>query len=188
MPDKSLKFSNEMLAAIVEGRKTQTRRPVKPQPIDVITPVGGFEWRDPNFYDPLYIDKNPHCVYGCKSPVGMVEELVHFPVKPKIVPGDKILARKPGRKWWDWEKTLLITRLRVERLDCITPDDIQAEGLPRTYAGGEWGEEELYERFAELWDSFYGGSKYEWNNNPWVWVYDFEVNNPFFGGGVKDEE
>jgi len=29
--------------------------------------------------------------------------------------------------------------------------------------------------FAELWDSIYGQTEYKYKNNPYVWVYEFEL-------------
>ncbi|MBW5826567.1 hypothetical protein H0I68_16110 [Yersinia kristensenii] len=93
---------------------------------------------------------------------------------------------------------LLITGVRVERLNDISEKDAMAEGITAKeviietrYEGGghveitaerfffvggdDEGYESAGEAFAELWDSIYGQKEGEnWQANPWVWVINFE--------------
>ncbi|EKN3828369.1 morphogenetic protein [Yersinia enterocolitica] len=71
---------------------------------------------------------------------------------------------------WASRINLLITGVRVERLQSITLGDICKEigcGLydfrPATYGFQVW---------EELWKSIYGEES--WEANPWVWVIEFE--------------
>ncbi|ENG6270414.1 hypothetical protein ABU553_004414, partial [Yersinia enterocolitica] len=74
---------------------------------------------------------------------------------------------------WASRINLLITGVRVERLQSITLGDICKEvgcGLydffPATDGFRVW---------TELWDSIYGQKEGEnWQANPWVWVIEFE--------------
>ncbi|HDL6602095.1 TPA: hypothetical protein ACY4ZU_004018 [Yersinia enterocolitica] len=74
---------------------------------------------------------------------------------------------------WASRINLLITGVRVERLQSITLGDICKEvgcGLydffPATDGFRVW---------TELWDSIYGQKEGEnWQANPWVWVINFE--------------
>ncbi|HGH0375279.1 TPA: hypothetical protein ACJHE1_004371 [Yersinia enterocolitica] len=80
---------------------------------------------------------------------------------------------------WASRINLLITGVRVERLNDISQEDAQAEGMELTGwrptysdpdSGGEC--ETPYDNFAELWISIYGEES--WQANPWVWVINFE--------------
>nr|WP_287412804.1 hypothetical protein [Pseudodesulfovibrio sp.] len=69
-----------------------------------------------------------------------------------------------------------ITNVRVERLNDIRPEDVYEEG----FAGSSedlhpW---DLYaeaeQAFIDTWDSLYSAKELGWEDNPWVWVYEFE--------------
>ncbi|MBO1609359.1 hypothetical protein GBL98_21100 [Yersinia pseudotuberculosis] len=74
---------------------------------------------------------------------------------------------------WASRINLLITGVRVERLQDISEQDAAAEGC--LYGKGN-GEIDLAVRpenhFPTLWASIYGAES--WQANPWVWVIDFE--------------
>ncbi|MEY7583723.1 hypothetical protein AB9D14_28260, partial [Klebsiella quasipneumoniae] len=74
---------------------------------------------------------------------------------------------------------LEITDVRVERLNAISQEDAQAEGMELTgwrptYSDPDSGGEVMtpYDNFAELWSSIYGAEN--WQANPWVWVIEFK--------------
>ncbi|MGG4624019.1 hypothetical protein ACLPHD_06555 [Serratia odorifera] len=73
-----------------------------------------------------------------------------------------------------------ITAVRVERLNDISQEEAQAEGMGLTgwvpsYSNPDnAGFDETftpYDNFAMLWESIYGVDS--WNANPWVWVIEF---------------
>ncbi|CRE89909.1 TPA: hypothetical protein ACX4EX_001628 [Yersinia enterocolitica] len=74
---------------------------------------------------------------------------------------------------WASRINLLITGVRVERLNDISELDAKAEGC--AYGKGN-GEIDLAVRpenhFPTLWASIYGEES--WQANPWVWVINFE--------------
>ncbi|EPB9884050.1 hypothetical protein ACR6U3_000917 [Yersinia enterocolitica] len=74
---------------------------------------------------------------------------------------------------WASRINLLITGVRVERLQDISEQDAMAEGC--LYGKGN-GEIDLAVRpenhFPTLWASIYGAES--WQANPWVWVINFE--------------
>lgn len=74
---------------------------------------------------------------------------------------------------------LKVTGVRVERLQDMTEEDALKEGVE---AGALFIDDETLEipavrRFQKLWNSTIKKSdmdKYGWNENPWVWVIEFE--------------
>lgn len=149
-------FSAPMVRAILDGRKTQTRRIVKPQPMlaDKVVynngEVGewrykheGWRWRNEEIYegDPF------RCPYGGVGGVLWVREAFHTSPHfkclyradydddarpPKVVaPGGwKPSIHMPRRLS---RIDLEITGLRVERLQDISREDAIAEGLDPTH-------------------------------------------------------
>jgi hypothetical protein len=94
---------------------------------------------------------------------------------------------------WASRIDLLITSVRVERLNDISEEDAKAEGASTAVWFAKHGvPEEDWETltpgpnfpathingFAALWDSIYQN----WQENPWVWVIEFELIN---NSGVK---
>lgn len=88
---------------------------------------------------------------------------------------------------WACRIFLEVTNVRVERLQDISEDDCIAEGvrywadeddtdlLDAIFKNYETGERNLvsgYSSFRTLWISINGEDS--WDNNPWVWVYDFK--------------
>ena len=70
---------------------------------------------------------------------------------------------------------LRVTDVRVERLQDITSDQIDREGVETEYPFVLNGEERRY-AFSQLWNSTIKKSdlyRYGWEANPWVWVIEF---------------
>lgn len=67
-----------------------------------------------------------------------------------------------------------ITGVRAERLQDISEDDCVKEGTPYSQVEEYGG---LREAYSAIIDSING--KGTWNSNPWMWVYDYELTNPF---------
>ncbi|MGT3185534.1 hypothetical protein ACVSXV_22835, partial [Yersinia enterocolitica] len=72
---------------------------------------------------------------------------------------------------WASRIDLLITGVRVERLNTISTGDAMAEGYPagREATGGSL---DAWLWFRELWDGIYPDNTFE--VNPWCWVIEFE--------------
>lgn len=180
-------FNTGMVRAILEGRKTVTRRAVKPQPKATLYPMpDSMCW--------------PGCFANCE------EERVY---RPPLQTGDILWVRETWAKSMAgtfmyraddkaimverWHPSihmpreaarifLRVTDVRPERLNDITDVQAKAEGvsmpLPAQkdpeyaeYIGGYWG------AFADLWDSTIKPKDiptYGWDANPWVWVIEFE--------------
>jgi hypothetical protein len=173
MKNSPIIFSDKMVRAILDGKKTMTRRVIKPQP----SPEQGdplfWHWKDCQWLEG-----------GIGFPESGIEDYC-----PYGYIGDRLLVNEefcvtPLRL------TLEITGVRVERLHEITEDDARAEGI-RSYflnKGGREDDEDWHESncsfvgtedvfstrvkaFRQLWESL---SKHPWESNPWVWVISFK--------------
>lgn len=175
--ERPIIFSGEMVRAILEDRKTQTRRVIKPQPnllyglySDRNEPVCNFKlspfvqgmrlwvreswWIDED-------DDQPIIFYAA------TDQRSDIPLKPPI-----FMPR------WASRITLEIVNVRVERIHDISNDDVVAEGIPEyTFARGCISDNppDLRWKFIELWDSINAKRGYGWDTNCFVWVLTFKL-------------
>ena len=184
MKETGLIFKAPMVRAILEGRKTQTRRVAKP----VKHPDLG------NLYTPgaLAMGREPQHVIDRACPLGQPGDRIYvretFSQHPEW---GQLAFRADGEEFedadgWLWEPKwipsihmpkdlariwLEITGVRLERIQEIIPDDCIAEGAwpveQRELGRGH----EAVSAFRELWESTGG----DWDANPWVWAIDFKV-------------
>jgi len=205
MAIKPILFNTEMVKAILDGRKTQTRRLVKPHYHDgdagfnVVTMAntGAFCYIE-------YYDEDERSTERRMNPPYNVDDILwvretwckwwmpygewHYCYKASDQNGNK---RPTGPEYDDaWETIpwrpsihmpkeaarifLRVTGVRAEHLSCITEDDAMAEGaspeppfIANPYIRG----------FATLWNSTVKKAdfpSYGWEENPWVWVIEFE--------------
>lgn len=77
---------------------------------------------------------------------------------------------------WASRITLVITGIRVERLQEISEADAKAEGVKQVAINlsDNTDATPYKEYYRQLWDSI-NGKKHPWESNPWVWVIEFEV-------------
>lgn len=86
---------------------------------------------------------------------------------------------------WASRIDLEVTAVRAERVNQISNDDILREGIRSEscnicpHEGGSGCKQcmEIARPFITLWDSI-NGKKHPWNDNPWVWVYEFKRIKP----------
>jgi hypothetical protein len=185
--ERPILFKTEMVKAILEGKKTQTRRVVKSQP----KAVGKFI-------------ENGIYTYGNHG-----DEPDDFVTCPYGQPGDRLWVRETwaaigsaaemkisemNSTWWDmivyradantpvyhdWKPsifmprwasriTLEITEVRVERLQDITEQDAICEGAIAWAGPGS-----AIEDYQMIWNKI-NHKTYPWHSNPWVWVISFK--------------
>ncbi|WP_226051518.1 hypothetical protein [Dickeya chrysanthemi] len=245
MKETGLIFNAEMVRAIIDGRKTQTRRVIKPQPFDrswsrhdhqieivsgrseegdeidgliAYTKSSGGTWSAKCPFgqtgDRLWVRETFSCIGNEDGhPVNANGDLCERENAQRIYKASAI--QKPNNyglwtspdgfdfegSWtpsihmprWASRITLEITGVRVERLNDISPEDAESEGLERTNFTG-FGDEpgmpcfpepDVYrgtkehgwtecpsEAFQHLWKSLYGEES--WQKNPWCWVIEFK--------------
>ena len=197
MKERGIIFSAPMVRAILENRKTMTRRVVKPQPPHscIYTINGNYSHAlclGPNgeFVPPTArsIDHRLPCPYGVPGDRLFVKERA---MRAELLDMNAALLKRPSIHMPRWASriTLEITAVRVERLQDINTDDAKAEGL-RPIIGctgtiNAWqspavdrGRALAVDAFADLWDSINAKRGFGWDANPWVWVVSFRRIKP----------
>ena len=205
MIERGMIFNAEMVRAILDGRKTQTRRPVKFPVLDrnlgcelagnelagelsagsylnsAFGKPGDRIWVRETFRVHSRATDFATLVYKASVRNSWTEQTHRVPVS---------VCNKPAtpEKWtpslhmprWASRILLEITDVRVERLNAISENNAQAEGVGKLQGGfwqhyqPGWTQHQLSARgsFVTLWKSIYGEES--WNSNPWVWVIEFK--------------
>ncbi len=164
MTDHPILFNSEMVKAILEGRKTMTRR--CPAERYRSWKVGDRLWVRETFaylQDPklcAYHDELPDIAY--KADEGWEDAF------PDDNPGWKPSIHMPK---WAARIFLEVTNIRVERLQDISLKDISAEGI---YYDDHCGRGHLREKWINLWDSINKKRGYGWETNPKPMVITFK--------------
>lgn len=195
MKETGLMFKAPLVRAILEGRKTQTRRIVKGvghdnciqvrQPGKTKAGVFSHVMDAPKLglcpmgqpCDRLYV-REAHAHHPQFAEIAFradgeeFEDADGFLWEPKWTPA--IHMKKEDARIW-----LEITGVRVEHLQQITEADAKAEGVQpwpcdhprRSCADIGCNGPDYLAGFRHIWESTGG----DWNANPWVWVIDFKT-------------
>ena len=233
MTERGMIFNGEMVRAILDGRKTQTRRPIKWKQTR-FTEIGeredGSNW-------PWSEDAEHACDFWHPCPFGAVGDRIwvretwgvashafsddglmidwvpdrpataihEMPFGNGYYSGYAIYAADGDFTWGDddgyedsrscWKPSihmpraasrilLEITDVRVERLNAISEEDAEEEGIDMEAL---YDSQDCYDCIADhnmtgrptvtgafkyLWESIYGEE--DWKSNPWVWVIEFK--------------
>jgi len=191
MKERPIIFSGPMVRAILEGRKTQTRR---------IRKIGTGLCPHGQPGDLLWVRETWGAIHrGDSSPIRgqpFDAEIVYRVDGDPDLPDASLwesfkwhpsihMPKKYARLW------LRITNARVGRVQEISKEDAEAEGVYQYWANccdtDKWPQgwpEDAYnpeigalsstEVFHLLWDSLNAKRGYPWMNNDWVWVVEFE--------------
>jgi hypothetical protein len=178
--DRPIIFSAPMVRAIIEGRKSQTRRIVKkPAALDALKVFGpsflgkpgcadlvGFEP-----FDRLWVRENFAYVGGGDPGILLHAAdwrercaalgLENCDKPPRWTPAI-YMPRTASRL------TLDVTGVKIERLQAISYDDCLAEGIDHEYPKAK-------AQFRDLWAGIHGEA--EWMANPWVVAVTFTIRS-----------
>lgn len=198
-------FNTEMVRAILEGRKTCTRRVVKPQQFIGMLPDKCKNGAPEEFLKEKKLMFKPYC--------DMTDiELINTAYKAPYQPGDILYVRET---WMDyagltmykadcdiyrldslkfasfgWKPSihmpkeaariwLKVIDVRVERLKEISGEDLIKEGIDLFQSSYVRA---AFDEFKNIWNSTIKKSdldRYGWEANPWVFVIEFErINKP----------
>lgn len=203
MKDVGMIFSAPMVRAILQGRKTQTRRIVKLP-----------EWANPDRgqveeHGMLVVisEDSTHCkairnsirpgdtiwvreTWGIGGDGYEIDPTLNFKADKFQRPLDPTLNRmRPevervfGRGWrspihmprWASRLSLPVKAVRLERLQEMSEEDAQAEGFSATSSeGSDIGPGEFTAKLAFAMFWDKLHGPGGWHGNPWVWVYEWE--------------
>ncbi|HBO2839599.1 TPA: hypothetical protein ACP31N_002655 [Pseudomonas aeruginosa] len=194
MKERPILFTGPMVRAILEGRKTVTRRVVTPQPDflgSMVDPNTPFKTLDAGLHaritcpygqpgDRLWVRE----AWAADAQVDAIAPSDLSQGEPIWYPAD-LSVRQTGCSMiskgrvrpsihmprWACRILLEITAVRVERLQDISDPGALAEGVSHSemHSG-----DSLVDVFARLWESTGG----DWAANPWVWVLEFKRVTP----------
>jgi len=164
-----------MTQAILDGRKTQTRRVVK---------LAHFGPSETPGYDWTWRGHAPIRSYArqLRYPDGCWQDVSHeklLSICPYGQPGDLLWTKRQRfQRKADAAAWLEVVAVRVERLRDIQWYDIRAEGVdcpehdgPGVFCTGECPL--LRHAFSVLWDDINEKRGYPLDSNPWCWVISF---------------
>ena len=180
--------------AVLEGRKTQTRRIIKMPDYDVEYLDSAFDW---DLRESVIIDR--YARYKVGEIVAIAQSykdadvcFIQCDLRPKH---NRIWGHTSNMKGWCnkmfvqadvMPHQIRITNVRIERLQDISDDDCLKEGIEfdgkakQFYCGFNkstnskiWLGSTPREAYASLIDKVSG--KGTWERNPYVFVYDFEL-------------
>jgi hypothetical protein len=190
---KQILFNTEMVQAILDGRKTVTRRKIDRDitnfcDVEVDGTLLDYQNCHGDFINPIDL---------CRYKVGdilYVRETwsIHECVKCQAgIPAlggeckcEYVYRTNYGATDFRWKPSihmpkeaarifLKVTDVRVERLQDITEEGAIAEGMSKTLVDGVVFIS-AKGNFHVLWDSLNIKRGYGWEDNPWVWVIEFE--------------
>ena len=232
MSDKGIIFSAPMVRALLDGRKTQTRRLLTSARVFATPESQAFTLKGPELKRALQgADRWRHLggtgwfweadAFDYQAPATRTGWMAHLP----YAPGDRLYVReawkvetrfddvaggklprsapiyhlespaeptpecagryRQGRFMPRWASrlTLLVTDVRVQRLQDIRSHEARAEGLEwvsPTYGisglAGSW-DADPRTAFAKLWNSLHDKPGERWEDNPWIVAVTFDVKH-----------
>lgn len=206
MKERPILFSGPMIRALLAGQKSQTRRIVKPTmttprvpPLTMEPWIINGDWQEDDNGLPCWAGYHPDypgdakwftCPYGGAGDRLWVKETLKRYGSRWIAYDNDTTPTTEAREWtwkqdrlsarfmprWASRIILEITDVRVERVQEISEDDAQAEGVetkePHHVTSARY-------RFGQLWNEINGKKAgCSWEKSPWVWAISFRRIQP----------
>lgn len=199
---KKIMFNDKygLTQAVLEGRKTQTRRIIEMPDYDEEYLDTAFDW---DFRESVIIDR--YAKYKAGEIVAVAQSYsdidpiiregknkVHLEYMDSLLPEIKKLTgwnNKMFVKAKYMPHQILITNVRVERLQDISDEDCLAEGIIKKWHAPACrnyfylsnleikSTKDVYNTPQEAYEILIDkvGNRGDWNSNPYVFVYDFKL-------------
>ena len=190
---KPIIFNGDMVLALLDGRKTQTRRIAKPSgkspslldggwSDSYVLDSGNYEWLMSDFHfgncgDLLWVRETWYDTLCCREFDKTRDEIVYRADPLPQWEGEQFdIPWRPSIHMPRWASriTLKITGIRVERLHDISEEDALSEGVSYLdIPSNGLDPSKARTWFKGIWSGIYGFRS--WQENPWVWVIEFEA-------------
>jgi hypothetical protein len=186
--ERPILFSTEMIRALLDRRKTQTRRLIKPQPerdFDKLFESCPFG----KVGDRLWVREKIYCFDGHTLPKAKPDDFSNLwdygcDYATNIEDSELSTVTKTispiHMPRWCCRIELELTEILIERVADISPADAIAEGLKvekhqdlHHYSYGSIAYLDPQYAFRMLWNSIHSEDGTTFTNNPWVWVLKF---------------
>lgn len=196
---KPIIFNTPMVQAILDGRKTQTRRVVKINGCPITSPKESLELTKEGLIYHSFCSMSGYYKLLCQpGDILWVRETFcevpyehnHVPIKGGHITIPKYAYKADSERDYTgiWKPSihmpreaarifLRVTNVRVERLQDIAEEDAKAEGCHERLLNDGWkniGKLTARDDFIMLWEYLNAKRGYGWDTNPWVWVVEFE--------------
>ena len=191
---KSIMFTEPMYRAILDGRKTMTRRLINPQPVSIVPYGAGYRRIVTGYYFPieprykigetLYL-KEPYCPTFVDVESDEIKKILYkydglYPEISKAWENKMFMPERYARHFIE------ILSVKAERIQGITDEDCMREGIMKYWNctekrhkyGWQINDVEVLsystprESFAALINSIKKGA---WERNEWYWAYSFKL-------------
>ena len=185
---KPILFNTEMVKAILDGRKTQTRRVIPLKNNDLI--FTGF------VVSSTAKNREGYCAFGKNKEQDLEFAKPHYKVGDILYVKEKCVDEYPNGFCFkedyeeeEWNDRYLIkqycnklnariflkvTNVRIERLQDISVRDIEkATGWRREIYSYSNKNKAFFKDYRDFWNST-AKDGYKWEDNPYVFVYEFE--------------
>ena len=193
-------FNPEMVRAILDDRKTTTRRVIKKTQCNGLVKITPREWIEDKEYleEPWCSMTDKELINSVYNPPYRIGDILYVREtwcnanKESVEPdyyyyADTFLYEDYDRSEWKWRPSihmpkdaariwLRVTDVRVERLQDISGEELMKEGVDRSLLF-DGCVKVAFDKFKQIWNSTIKKrdiEQYGWDATPWVWVIEFE--------------
>jgi hypothetical protein len=148
---QTIKFTPELFQKVLLGRKTETRRPVKPQP--------------PQGFDHCFCVELMHKRNEMSFVFSPTEDPSHpdaITMHPKVFPKQCVRLIDNSSSPMGVEVQIRSIRCERLRMQSLQSYELKGEGFSELH----WT---ALANFKQTWAECYG-DEYKWDETPWVWV------------------
>jgi len=199
MKERPIIFSTESVRAILNGRKTQTRRAMNPQPSGLIFYDQTINWRSDGVWSRQDGGDNHFYLERLDDAMTPTEKYHAVGRCPFGIPDDRLWVREQYQHWKSginmettevlykadyngindpcyWENAPFMPR-KFSRIT-LEITDVRCERIKSISEDDRFAEGyDSIGEYIDEWNRSNAKRGYDWESNPWVWVIEFKRVN-----------